>query len=154
MSEPTKSPTISDRYWRLPWLVRIVLVIGVVIAAAGIFGVVNRSGVLDSDRPARSGSTSAGTAPQQTAPLPAGQIGEGTYLVGSDVQPGTYRSVGATTVMGFNFCSWRRLSDTSGESSAIIASGTGNAGEQQVVTIAATDRAFEVSGCEPFTKIS
>ncbi len=83
----------------------------------------------------------------------AGQIGEGTWLVGPDVQPGTYRSPGATTVRGFNFCLWQRLSDTSGENSAIIASGTGNAGEPQVVTIAATDRAFRVSGCEPFTRV-
>lgn len=82
-----------------------------------------------------------------------GQLGDGTWLVGVDVQPGTYRSPGATTVGGFNFCLWRRLSDTSGENSAIIASGTGNAGEQQLVTIAATDRAFRVSGCEPFTRV-
>ncbi|MDN5931873.1 MAG: hypothetical protein L0I24_12560 [Pseudonocardia sp.] len=152
MSEPSKSPTLSDRYWRLPWLVRIGMVIGVLIVCGFVYGAMNRSGALDVDRPARSGSA-AGQASQAPTALPAGQVGEGTYLVGSDVQPGTYRSAGATTVMGFNFCSWRRLSDTSGESSAVIASGTGNAGEQQVVTIAATDRAFDVSGCEPFVKI-
>jgi hypothetical protein len=151
MSEPSRSPSLSDRYWRLPWLARIGLVLVAVVVGGVVVAAVNRSAVIDSGGSAR--PSAAAPVEDRRPAVPAGQIGEGVWLVGQDVEPGTYRSPGATTVMGFNFCSWQRLSDTSGETSAIIASGTGNAGEQQVVTIAATDTAFEVSGCEPFVKI-
>jgi predicted peptidase len=93
--------------------------------------------------------------PAQAASVPAtipGQIGDGTWLVGIDIQPGTYRSTGA--VPRINFCWWGRLSDTTGDSHAIIASGAANAGEQIVVTINPNDRAFKATNCEPFVKVS
>lgn len=77
----------------------------------------------------------------------AGTIdGDGTYLVGADIEPGTYRSAGADT------CYWARLSGTSGNFEEIIANNFG-AG-QQVVTIDPTDAAFETTMCGSWEKIS
>ncbi|MFG3495917.1 hypothetical protein [Streptomyces sp. NPDC047928] len=79
---------------------------------------------------------------------PAGDIpGDGVFLVGEDIQPGTYRSDGADTAL----CYWARLSDTTGEADDIIANG--NAKGQIVVKIAPADAAFEASDCKPWTKI-
>jgi len=70
--------------------------------------------------------------------------GEGTFLVGADVQPGTYRGGGSG-------CYWARLSGTSGGFNDIITNG--NVEGPTVVTIAASDKAFETSGCGTWKKI-
>ncbi|OSM42686.1 hypothetical protein [Nesterenkonia sp. PF2B19] len=67
--------------------------------------------------------------------------GDGVYIVGSDVEPGTY-----TTEPGSWGCYWARLSGTSGEFHDIITNGFVDDG-QALVTIAETDVAFETSGC-------
>src|SRR5687768_278773 len=45
---------------------------------------------------------------------------DGTYLVGTDVQPGTYKS-SPTGDNGYPFCTWHRLSDLSGSLESSIA---------------------------------
>lgn len=67
--------------------------------------------------------------------------GSGTYLVGEDIQPGTYR----TTLDGSSSCYWARLAGLSGELGDIIAND--NVSGQAFVTIAETDVAFETSRC-------
>jgi hypothetical protein len=69
----------------------------------------------------------------------AGPIGEGTFIVGTDIAPGTYGAPGG------QFCYWERLSGFSGEFGDIIANGTGES--NQVVTIADGDVGFHTSGC-------
>ena len=76
------------------------------------------------------------------APIP----GNGTWLVGEDVQPGTYKSDGARA------CYWARLSGLSGELDDILANQ--NVRGQAVVTISATDRAFETDGCGSWARVS
>lgn len=76
-------------------------------------------------------------------PTPAGPASkirkDGTYLVGTDIAAGTYRSSGG------DFCYWERLSALTGSFSAIIAN---NADEgQQFVTILPGDKAFKSQGC-------
>ncbi|MFF7837467.1 hypothetical protein ACFZC6_01310 [Streptomyces ossamyceticus] len=44
--------------------------------------------------------------------------GEGEYLVGEDVKPGTYKTAGADSEFG---CYWERAKDASGEFDSIIA---------------------------------
>lgn len=68
--------------------------------------------------------------------------GSGIYLVGEDIQPGTYRSEGST-------CYWARLSGTSGEFNDIIAND--NVEGTAYVSIAASDVAFETSRCGEWT---
>lgn len=67
--------------------------------------------------------------------------GSGTYLVGEDIQPGTYR----TALDGSSSCYWARLAGLSGELGDIIAND--NVSGQAFVTIAETDVAFETSRC-------
>ena len=94
---------------------------------------------------AASPSSSAG--PQQEA-APKGRIpGDGTFLVGKDIQAGTYRSEGKNTYG----CYWARLSDTTGEGSAIIANG--NAQSPAIVKVTAGDKAFQTTDCKPWKKI-
>ena len=71
------------------------------------------------------------------------QMGAGTYLVGSEVQPGVYRAQVAPGSFG---CSWSRLSETDGELDSVIAIDLILEG-QTYVTIEETDFAFETSGC-------
>lgn len=74
----------------------------------------------------------------------AGAIpGDGTFLVGEDIQPGTYRTDGG------EYCYWARLADTSGEFEGIITNG--NTQGPTTVTISASDAAFETNGCSDWT---
>lgn len=74
---------------------------------------------------------------------PAASIRDGVSLVGVDVQPGTYRSDSQN-------CYFARLSGTSGEFTDIIANGFG----ATIVTIKASDKAFESSSCGEWTKVA
>ena len=82
MTDPAPRPTLSDRYWRLPWLARIGLV---------IVGVVGALVVVAQFRDSQPAARPAASSPAQTPAVTAGQIGPGEWLVGVDVQPGTYR---------------------------------------------------------------
>lgn len=75
--------------------------------------------------------------------IAAGTIpGDGIFLVGTDIQPGQYRTQEGS-------CYWARLSGTSGELDDIIANGNGAA----VVTVAEGDAAFEVRSCGEWTAV-
>ncbi|GAA3925224.1 hypothetical protein GCM10022244_38420 [Streptomyces gulbargensis] len=87
-----------------------------------------------------------GTPKKNTTPI-AGIPGDGVFLVGKDIQPGTYRSDGKDNAL----CYWARLSDTTGELEDTIASG--NAKGQTIVKIDTSDKAFQSSDCKPWQKI-
>ena len=72
--------------------------------------------------------------------------GTGTYLVGKDIQPGTYRAAAAPS----GNCYWERLSGTGGGINDTIAND--NSSGPVVVTIQTSDAALKVSGCADFTK--
>lgn len=74
--------------------------------------------------------------------------GDGTFIVGSDVQAGTYRSGTPTS----GNCYWARLSTTDGAGTDGILANNNSAGPS-VVTIQKTDKAFNTSGCEAWTKV-
>lgn len=78
----------------------------------------------------------------------AGFPGDGTYLVGTDVKAGTYRSPTPTS----GNCYWARLSTTDGAGTDGILANNNSAGPS-VVTIQKTDKAFNTSGCEAWTKV-
>jgi hypothetical protein len=69
--------------------------------------------------------------------------GTGTYLVGADIQPGTYR---AAATPG---CYWARLATL--DTTDII--DNDNADGPVVVQIAPSDKAFQVDGCGTFHRI-
>lgn len=72
---------------------------------------------------------------------------DGTYRVGIDIEPGTYRSGGKSEETAD--CFWARLSSLNEDD--IIANGM-SAGAQQVV-IKASDRAFYTHDCQAWLKI-
>ena len=67
---------------------------------------------------------------------------DGISIVGTSVQPGTYSSSSPS-------CYFARLSDTSGTLDGIITNGNG----ATIVTIDASDRAFESRRCAPWTAV-
>lgn len=76
--------------------------------------------------------------------------GDGTYIVGKDIKPGTYQSEPAPG--GIDLCSWQRLSGTSGSLDDFIAGDVSQG--QTTVTIDASDKAFETTGCKTWKQIS
>ncbi|MFD9519417.1 hypothetical protein [Streptomyces sp. NPDC059979] len=72
--------------------------------------------------------------------------GSGTFEVGKDVQPGTYRSSG-----NGGGCYWERSKDSSGEIDSIIAND--NVVGASYVTIAATDKIFKSSDCKDWEAV-
>ena len=79
-------------------------------------------------------------------PVPAQGFGDGTWIVGSDIQPGTYAAG-----PGLEFCSWKRLSGFSGDFDDIIAI---DISPRPIVTILATDAGFTSGGCNRWVPIA
>jgi hypothetical protein len=79
-------------------------------------------------------------APTTTSSMPSvnGPFSSGTYLVGSEIAPGQYRTDGGS------FCGWSRNEDTSGELDATIANGIVNG--PSTITVRGSDGAIEFSG--------
>jgi hypothetical protein len=71
--------------------------------------------------------------------------GDGTYEVGVDVKPGTYVSSKPDS----GNCYWAR---TKGSDGIIGIIANNNSSGRSVVTIKKTDKFFESSGCNPWTK--
>lgn len=71
-------------------------------------------------------------------------FGQGTFIVGVDMKPGTYRSSRGGS------CYWARLSAFTGTLGAIIANHYGSRG---LVTIRSTDRGFNSQRCGTWTRI-
>ncbi|MGH3548345.1 MAG: hypothetical protein ACRDQU_09590 [Pseudonocardiaceae bacterium] len=74
-------------------------------------------------------------------------FGAGTYIVGTDIVPGTYETTGPAAG-GIGLCSWVRLKDTSGSLESIIANDVQQ--RPTTVTISKTDGAFKTAGCNPW----
>jgi hypothetical protein len=72
-------------------------------------------------------------------------FGDGTYQVGTDVQPGIYR-----TRVGSPNCYWERLRNFSGGLHGILANG--NTSAPAIVTIEQSDAGFHSEGCGTWTK--
>lgn len=75
----------------------------------------------------------------------ANSFGDGLHVVGTDIQPGTYKTDGG------QFCYWERLSGLSGEFGDIITNDIGEG--PKTVSIAASDAAFSSDGCGTWNKI-
>ena len=71
--------------------------------------------------------------------------GTGTFVVGSDIKPGTYRAAAQAG------CYWARLKDLTNGLGSILAND--NADGPIVVSILPSDKAFNTNGCADFHKI-
>ena len=65
---------------------------------------------------------------------------DGTYVIGTDIQPGVYSSAGP---IGDGACYWKRINGTSIVDNAMSK-------KSQIVQIEATDTAFTTSECQPW----
>ncbi len=72
-------------------------------------------------------------------------FGDGMYIVGTDIQPGTYKNSGQAN------CYYARLSGFGGTTDEIIAND--NTDSSTIVTISASDKGFEASSCGTWTKV-
>ncbi|WNV74763.1 hypothetical protein [Geodermatophilus sp. DSM 44513] len=97
------------------------------------------SGDWNGDRIDTLGVRRGAAAPPPPPPPGNGSFGDGTYRIGADVAPGTYRA-SATT----DDCYWERVSGFGGSLDEIIANGIGS---PEIVTIEAGDAGFESSRC-------
>jgi hypothetical protein len=75
---------------------------------------------------------------------PGSPFPDGTYIVGTDLTAGAYRSSASAS------CRWERLSGFGGTLDQIIADGGTDTGA--IVTISASDKGFSSSNCGPWTK--
>lgn len=82
--------------------------------------------------------------------VPATSMEDGQWLVGTDIQPGTY----SVTVMdGSAGCTWERNSSTDGTSASVLESGLGEEGDTITVDIEATDVIFQSKGCGHWERV-
>lgn len=75
---------------------------------------------------------------------PKAPFGNGTYVVGTDIAPGTWRADSPET------CYWARLRGFSGGMGDLIANENGKG----IVTIAASDKGFRSERCGTWTKVN
>jgi hypothetical protein len=78
------------------------------------------------------------------APEAQTEFGDGTYIVGKDIEPGTYKSNDSVVY-------WARLKDFSGDLESIHANGVPTGPE--IVEISSSDVGFQTSGGGTWTKI-
>ena len=101
-----------------------------------------------------SGSNDSALPGQKTVPLSAEEkewrekglaFGDGTYIVGSEIASGIYRTKGTdTSLYG---CRFQRLSGLGAENDNVIAGYSEDQGMATIVEIDAGDRAFATEGC-------
>ncbi len=86
------------------------------------------------------------------SPTPTGGIvpGDGIWLVGSEILPGTYRTV---VPAGSNNCYLARLSGLGGSFTNIITNDNWSAGATVTTAIATSDMAFQSEGCGTWHRI-
>jgi len=90
-------------------------------------------------------SDCAGWALYAPPPTPATSFGEGMWVVGTDIVPGTYQAAGTDS------CYWARLNSFAGDFDAIIANDLGTG--RQLAEISINDVGFESSHCGDWTRI-
>jgi len=76
---------------------------------------------------------------------------DGQWLVGGDIQPGTYS---VTVGVGSPGCTWERDSSTDATATSVLESGTGTSGITLVVGIKETDKIFQSRNCGTWQRTS
>ena len=98
-------------------------------------------------------SAPAPTKAAAPAPTTAARVvipGDGTYIVGSDIKPGRYKTTGPAD-SSFPNCYWERDRDLDGGVGSIIAND--NTQGQTTVQIRSSDAAFKTTGCADWVKV-
>lgn len=147
---PQQPPAKKRRKW--PWIAA--GAVGFLILVAALSGNDDTNTKTNEPHPPTAGAEQSDASPPgpeapPTPPKPAEPASsitkDGTFLIGADIVPGTYRSDGGSD------CYWERDKDLLGNLDSIIANGNGNG--QQVVTLLPTDKAFQTQRCGTWTLI-
>jgi hypothetical protein len=84
---------------------------------------------------------------------PKTSFGEGTWVVGEEIEPGTYRTTGAAG--GFiDYCQVTTYSDEAASSDKLLDLRNGNADEPIRIKISGKVKSVTMSGCEDFVKVA
>lgn len=148
-ADPASSaaPAPEEQRWITPRMLLPLII--VVVAHLAVVAMIFSSG-----EPA---PTATAPAPEQVPlapgapPAPANlatTIGEGRFVVGTDIAPGTYQTTGPS---GNADCYWERLKHTSDVIDSIIANDLRPG--PAMVTIDASDAAFQTRWCHTWTKV-
>lgn len=139
---PPPPPAKKRRTW--PWIVGGIVLFVVVMSA--LAGHSSKPTPQTSATPAWTAGASAQPAeqptPAQTGPLTS--FSDGTYEVGTDIQPGKYKTAGG------DGCYWERQKNDDHNFGSIIANDYSKG--PMTVTIAKTDKYFQTNGCT-WTKV-
>jgi hypothetical protein len=122
-----------------------------VVANLAIIGIIVNRGNPVSTATARPQTQALPAPAAPTAALPPGlptTFGEGKFVVGTDIAPGTYRTTGPA---GHLDCYWERLKRTPG-ADPIIANNLGRG--PATVTIDGNDGAFQTRWCSIWIKVN
>jgi hypothetical protein len=141
----TKKP-IWKRWWA--WAAAIVALL-IIAGALGSKNTTNQASATPSqtqtEQPQSPSSTGAASPP--STPASAHSFGDGTYIVGKDIQAGTYRAPSAGSS-----CYWERDKNFSGGLDSILANGNGISDTAPLlVTILKTDKGFTTQDCGNWT---
>jgi hypothetical protein len=147
---------------RVSWVTLVGILVAGLVAGAALHARIEAR--LPSSRP-RASATVTVTAPQVTVTKPAVTLpapprktvtarppgpvtsiqGDGTYEIGVDLKPGTYKSAGGAG------CYWARLKTLDGGVNSIIANNLSDG--PQTVMLRASDKGFETARCGPWAKV-
>ena len=145
---PTPAPKKKRGRWILP------LLIG--LAVGGIVGSAGNQGTAD---PIAPGPVRTVTAPARTVTAPAeaptsdqpggsqdDAIGDGSYLVGKDIETGQYKATGDPDAM---LC----YADTQDKDGKILEQETADAGDTVIIRIKKSAYSFKSQGCGTWTQV-
>ncbi|MEU0410229.1 hypothetical protein ABZ307_20745 [Streptomyces griseorubiginosus] len=129
-----------------------VVVIGGASACAGVdadssSGGSSKGSSASAKRESGTGKSDKGSDKAEVAEKKAAFSGDGDFQVGSDIKPGTYRTVGNSDGM----CYWERAKDASGEVDSLLAND--NVTGTSYVTVKAGDKLFKSSDCNDWEAV-
>lgn len=147
---PPQGPRKKRKIW--PWVVGViaalVLISTINAIASGGRGIGNQPDATTTQAAAtqaQSQPTQASTPTATPTPKPSfATFGDGTWQVGKDIKPGTYR-----TRQGSPGCYWARLKGFGGSVGDILAND--NTDDPAIVTISSSDKGFDSRGCGTWT---
>lgn len=131
-------------------------VVGMIVFAVVLLGAIIVSAVASSHQNSVAGVIAAHTAAAKSKTttskvVTASKVGDGTYVVGEDIQPGTYTTIVPQDTLN---CYWSRMKDDTGDLTGIIANGNLAPGAHGRFTVKKTDGAVTlVGGCD-WTKVT
>lgn len=149
--QPYAPPPVQKPRKMWPWIVVTAIVflfIGVGIGGSGSRTTTTTAGATVSGAKVTAAPTAP--APAEAPSGPATSFGDGTWVVGEDIVPGTYKSTGARP--GFiELCSVTTHAGAAGDGD-VIKWETANAGEPVLINVTKA-KSVKATGCETFQKV-